>query len=994
MSPMALTDYQAKYFAYELTRQAPSDSMDRLAATVAGAQVDLNPHQVDAALFAFKSPLSKGALLADEVGLGKTIEAGLVLAQKWAENKRRLLVICPSSLRKQWHAELEEKFFLPSRILEKKSFDGIMERDFRNPFDSAESITICSLEFAYRRADGISQVPWDLIVIDEAHRLRNVWKPGNKIAATIHRATHRAPKLLLTATPLQNSLLELYGLSTFIDEHLFGDVDTFKERYVGANRVSDLAGLRIRLQPMVTRTLRRQVEGYISYTKRRSLVQKFTPDEQEDRLYEAVSEYLRRPNLQALPKSQRSLITITLRKLLASSTFAIAGALTTMSDRLTRELEEQEGLPDLGEELAEDVDSFLEDSDEWSPDEPEPAKRTRPPRDVDLLRAEIAELDAFRELALSIDTNAKGRALLDVLKIAMDEVAGEKAPRKAIIFTESRRTQDYLLRILAETEWGDKIVLFNGTNNDPKSRELYKKWMADERNAERLTDSPAANMRQALVDYFRDEGQIMIATEAAAEGINLQFCALVINYDLPWNPQRIEQRIGRCHRYGQKHDVVVVNFLNNKNQADQRVYELLKEKFQLFDGVFGASDDPLGALESGVDFEKRVLALYQNCRTPEEIEREYQQLRDDMAPQIDRQMRATHQKLLENFDDEVREKLRVQQLQSKQALDRFEQMLMELTRHELDSYIQYWDEGGNLFRLGQHPFGGEIPVGVYELPRRSDSAHIYRLEHPLAKVVVGKAKSRHLPSAELQFTPVGRVSALEPYIGSGGFLAVDRVTVTALGQEEEYLVLSGIADNGDILEEDALRRLLRFPATVASSALTHAAVGDDLRPHETSVIAPAQAAMSSRSVVGADPVSAHSPAPIQLDEIATARRQQLIEDISTRNLDYFNQESEKLDQWADDLKDGLEREVKDLDRQIREAKKEAKTALTLAAKLEGQKRVKTLETTRKKKRQSLFEAQDEIDERRDALIAEIESRLERDTSVERLFTIRWRLADV
>jgi len=123
-----------------------------------------------------------------------------------------------------------------------------------------------------------------------------------------------------------------------------------------------------------------------------------------------------------------------------------------------------------------------------------------------------------------------------------------------------------------------------------------------------------------LVEYFRDEAVIMIATEAGAEGINLQFCSLVVNYDLPWNPQRIEQRIGRCHRYGQRHDVVVVNFLNRKNAADQRVYQLLSEKFKLFEGVFGASDEVLGNIESGVDFEKRIAQIYQQCRTEDEIQ--------------------------------------------------------------------------------------------------------------------------------------------------------------------------------------------------------------------------------------------------------------------------------------------------------------------------------------------------------------------------------------
>src|SRR5215510_376408 len=123
-----ITDYHAKYYAYELTKRCPSDSLEKLAGAVASAQVDLNPHQVDAALFAFHSPLSKGALLADEVGLGKTIEAGLVISQRWAERKRRILVITPSNLRKQWHQELSEKFFLPCSILETRGFNQSMKR--------------------------------------------------------------------------------------------------------------------------------------------------------------------------------------------------------------------------------------------------------------------------------------------------------------------------------------------------------------------------------------------------------------------------------------------------------------------------------------------------------------------------------------------------------------------------------------------------------------------------------------------------------------------------------------------------------------------------------------------------------------------------------------------------------------------------------------------------------------------------------------------------
>jgi SNF2 family DNA or RNA helicase len=204
---MEFTNYHAKYFAHELTRRFSSDSVEKLASVLADAQVDLNPHQVEAALFAFRSPFSKGAILADEVGLGKTIEAGLLLSQKWAERKRNLLVIMPANLRKQWSQELSDKFFLPSMILENRSFNDAIRAGNLNPFQQ-DAIILCSYQFARSKEPYIRQTHWGLVVIDEAHRLRNVYKPSSKIANAIKQAVAPFPKVLLTATPLQNSLLE------------------------------------------------------------------------------------------------------------------------------------------------------------------------------------------------------------------------------------------------------------------------------------------------------------------------------------------------------------------------------------------------------------------------------------------------------------------------------------------------------------------------------------------------------------------------------------------------------------------------------------------------------------------------------------------------------------------------------------------------------------------------------------------------------------------
>lgn len=552
-----LTDYHAKYFAHELTKRHSAQDDEKLAGALLDAQVDLNPHQVEAALFAFQSPLSKGAILADEVGLGKTIEAGLVISQRWAERKRRILIITPSNLRKQWLQELQEKFFLTCRILETKSYNQALKEGDQNPFE-CDDIVICSYHFARNKSADVGRVPWDLVVIDEAHRLRNVYRRSNKIANELRDTLYGVPKILLTATPLQNSLLELYGLVSFIDQYTFGDLKSFREQYADLSNPRTFQRLKERIKPVCWHTLRSQVLPYIKYTERHALLEPFEPTEDEETLYVMVSDYLRKPELLALPTGQRQLITLVLRKLLASSTYAIAGAIEKMANRLQQKLDDITP-DDLAEELDEDFEHLDEIDDEWDEEEEPVGQEVR-----EALEREISELRAFYDLAISIENNAKGDALLKALEAAFERATELGADRKALIFTESRRTQEYLLRLFSTTAHKDDLVLFNGSNNDQKSREIYNAWLEEHRHTDRVTGSRTADMRSALVDYFREQGKIMIATEAGAEGINLQFCGLVINYDLPWNPQRVEQRIGRCHRYGQKHDVVVVNFLNKK----------------------------------------------------------------------------------------------------------------------------------------------------------------------------------------------------------------------------------------------------------------------------------------------------------------------------------------------------------------------------------------------------------------------------------------------
>jgi len=218
----------------------------------------------------------------------------------------------------------------------------------------------------------------------------------------------------------------------------------------------------------------------------------------------------------------------------------------------------------------------------------------------------------------------------------------------------------------------DQLVLLNGSNNDADSKQIYQAWLKKHQGSSRVSGSKSSDMKAALVDKFREDASIMSCTEAGAEGINLQFCSLIINSDLPWNPQRVEQRIGRVHRYGQKHDVVVVNFINKGNRADERVFELLSQKFKLFEGVFGASDEILGSIESGVDIERRIHDIYQRCRNDDQIEEEFNLLQAQLQTDLEVRSQDTRRSLLENFDVDVVKRLNLRREETSQHLNNYQ----------------------------------------------------------------------------------------------------------------------------------------------------------------------------------------------------------------------------------------------------------------------------------------------------------------------------------
>jgi superfamily II DNA/RNA helicase len=955
---MNLTPHQAKYYAYELSKKCKSDSAEKFGATLLDAKVDLNPHQVEAALFAFKSPLSKGAILADEVGLGKTIEAGILLSQKWAEGSKRILIICPSSLRKQWMNELEDKFYLPSEVIETKSFNKKYKSGNKNPFDNKTKIQICSYHFARNKAEFIQLNSWDLVVLDEAHYIRNVYRSGNKIAKEIQNAIHPFKKVLLTATPLQNKLEELYGLVSFIDENVFGDIKSFRKNFTRKEGGIDFEDLKSRIASICHRTLRSQVTEYINYKNRIPVTETFEPTKQEQELYDSVTEYLQREEIYGLPRAQRHLMTSVLRKLLASSSYAIAGTLESLIKRLNKVIEGHViSLDDWEEEIDENYELYDESVEEWEEDDENLIENdTLTKEDIENIGKEIQDLEKYLLLANSIEHNAKGEKLILSLDKGFEKLKELGASQKAIIFTESTRTQRYLNEILQKTHFKNKIVLFNGSNNDDKSSEVYKKWVADKKNIDKISGSKDVDIRNAIVDEFKsDDCQLMIATEAAAEGINLQFCSMVVNYDLPWNPQRIEQRIGRCHRYGQEHDVVVINFLNTQNETDQRVFQLLEEKFNLFNGVFGASDEVLGSIGNGVDFEKRLIEIYKKCRTKEEIKKSFDALQKDLEEQINNNLKSTQTKLFENFDAQVVNKLKTSLENTKKYISKYEQWLWKITKYILQEKASF-DDNSLSFILKSSPIK-QAKTGTYTLDKKREDAKHFRLSDYLAQDIIEKSKKLETPIVKLNFeySSCGmKYQELENLNSRRGFLKVANLNLDSNVEENDLIIFAGATETGEVLKDE----LCQFLLTLNSNA------EDNLHNFNSN----------------------------KVDKVYQEQKKKHLDFVKHTDTKLLQLEIQKFEKWANDKIESSELELREVKKKIKDLERETRADnINADDLLEIQKKIRVLDRKKSKLRREIFDIEDNILAERDEMIDEAEKKLERTTTETEIFTIEWEI---
>jgi superfamily II DNA or RNA helicase len=849
---MTLHAFNQRIVAEDLIRMRRPDDLERYAASQRQARIDPNPHQIDAAIFALRRLREGGCILADEVGLGKTIEAGLVIAQRRAEGAQRILLIVPKSLIGQWQNELLNLF-------------GIVAREEQVSFMDA-GVYLVGREAAgsERGAAALGNaLPFDLVVIDEAHEIfaglhKRYGRDGDyqeesSAALMAHRVRgflRSAPVLLLTATPMQNSLVELWGLVQYVEPTgtLLGDIATFRKVFCAEDDRTLVAGqeheLQRRLATVLQRTLRRQAQEFLDrpFTQRRCRLYEYAMSDDERALYDDVTDYLLQPTLFAFAGRQRRLLLIGFHRRMASSMAALAASLENVAARLRRLLSDNTAGA-MGSDQRDLEDEDEDETDDTNEDQPAPV-------DTAGVAAELARVEDFAARARALPHDAKARSFQDAIRVVLDLGRDGSGSGKAVVFTESITTQEYLRTLLLDIGLSDDdITLFRGDNDHSRAHQAYARWLEEEGALITPGSRPSREVavRVALVHEFRTRSKVLVCTEAGAKGLNLQFCETVINYDLPWNPQRIEQRIGRCHRYGQLRDVTVVNFIARGNEAHQLTFEILANKLDLFGKVLDASDNVLHEPRTdtpelivsalSVELEADLRSIYSRSRSVEEVAREIGALRDkigDRRSAYEKEYKRTSQVIESRFDGEVRKVFRHLRDELPSGLAQLDRDIGELVDGYFTSsainFRRSDREGRIHFEVAAN---GSLPAEVGEGRRFATGdargltdAEPLNLEHPLVRAAIARARSWPGGSVVLQLPPDAPAD-LSEMAGKVGVLGVALVDYG--GFEPVQRLVAGAVVNGDPISPSLAACLARLTATgdVVSDRPTDAQWLDD-----------------------------------------------------------------------------------------------------------------------------------------------------------------------
>jgi adenine-specific DNA-methyltransferase len=882
----AIHPIHRRLLAEDLIRLRRSDEQRRYAAAQRRGRIDPNPHQIDAVVFALRRIPEGGCILADEVGLGKTIEAGLVIAQLLAEGMRRVLLVVPKSLQGQWHTELYSLFGIEAREgkLDPDSFEGsgvfLVHRELASGVKGASILKTVD--------------PFDLIVVDEAHEIfagvykrfdkEGIYSEDSREAVTAGRVRELVkrggtPVLLLTATPIQNSLAELWGLVQYVEPTgtLLGRLSTFRELFCdGSDRIvlpEQALELRRRLATVMQRTLRRQAQEFLEvpFVERQTRLIEYSMSPEEKSLYNDVTAWLMKPDLCAFRGSQRLLL-IGFHRRMASSLPALAASLDKVAHRLRAQLTRTQKVEsklepadfslaeDFAHDLEEDVSEFelavlpeLRRAESQAVSEPEASPA------VERIRAELEQVETFAARARSLPHDSKARCLLDTLRVIRERAARDQGTGRAIVFTESLTTQAYIRDLLLEDgRQPEDITLFRGDNETPEALRALDRWENEVASSLPAGNRPSREvaLRLALVHEFRERSKVFISTEAGAKGLNLQFCDTLINYDLPWNPQRIEQRIGRIHRYGQRRGVTVMSFLARENETQRLMFDILSQKLDLFGKVLDSSDTILHVPSNhspqplisgiGAGYESQLRRIFDQARSVDDVIHELQGLRMDIETkreEFDAEQSRAAELVEERLDDTLRAVFRKYEHELPAELAGLDADIERVVAGFLTAIGAAFDrsEMPGRVALRIHPAprlpkdyrnGGEVMIGDTRDLRDGDVLHT---AHPLVRAAIDEARVASSRPFHVRLGAADRrlPEPLAGLRGRRGHLVVTKIAYRGIESVDQIITTGMLEGAVEPLDSQTVEALLSLaasdrdaPEAFALPATLEDAVGD------------------------------------------------------------------------------------------------------------------------------------------------------------------------
>lgn len=883
---MPITPFHAYYKAKTLSRYAYGH--EKLIAAFASANIEIFPYQVAAALFALRSPYMKGVILCDDGSLGKTYEALLVITQMWYAGRQKILLVIPTPLMRQWQSVIENSFAVPYFVID--SNDNLQAHAAENPGNPfiQPGLVLTTYDFAAEQAEYISHVNWDAVVFEEAHHLRRIYTGENQKHEAIKAAVSSAFKVLLTATPIQTSIMDLYGLIGFIDERLFPDPDEFYGRYF--RKPENYPDLAANVRQYSFRTFRHEVENYVKIPKRIPLTIEYIPTKPEKQLTKLLESYLKKPVKFAFPQMEPYDLNLMFWRSFSSSAQALSETLQGVIKRLGRQ-----------------------------------AKTDNTPE----LLTELAEIKAMQDLAHEITDTAKAQSLLQILRRMFAELNKLGANRKVLIFTENRATQKFLYELLNQGTYKNKVLVYNGS----RSRNYN------------------------IIEDFAKEAQILITTDIAAEGFNLEFCSLVINYDMPYNALKMEQRISRCHRQGQHNDVFVVNFLNRDNFADVRQLELVNKRVLQFDGIFGLSDDLMGTFSA--DWKTDLDTVFTQARHKAEIAAAFETTLDTHKEANQELTQSTEVSLFTSFDKHVSRNVIISPQYIKDKINELNNDLWQLTQYFFKDKSDYiCDNATRTLHVMLNPAkvftGTSLRGRIYSMTDKTlPKSARFTITNSLAKNIISEIFWRGIPDT-------GEIvvdSELEPC--NIGFYEVEVKSKGSFFEAWNYYAFVGLTKNGKILSEQECRKIMDLPVVDFSSQ------GETFGPRDG---------------------LAKSKPHADLDDLVDV--QTFIDKTLSETSLAQAEEIKRLEAYTLNAKAGLERELDQLRYTVKQLQDDWKQALNVAQKLDAQKKLNVLQKELKDREQNLFMAKMRLDADMETQIETIKSNTKLTTKITRIFTIQ------